>query len=179
MRLLFGLVTLGIAGAASVSAASGPPAAPAATPVAVELFTSQGCSSCPPADALLEALAKQPNIVAITRPVTYWDRLGWKDTLAREANTRLQGAYAAKGNAGSGVYTPQAVVQGGDGAVGSDRGGLMRLIAAEKARPGPRRCRKADPGWRSQRGCQRRSRRFRRGINRRAQGRCRGPHRQR
>ena len=88
------------------------PAPPPVTPVAVELFTSQGCSSCPPADALLEALAKQPNIIAITRPVTYWDKLGWKDTLGRPENTRLQTAYAAKGKEGSGVYTPQTVVQG-------------------------------------------------------------------
>ena len=113
------------------------PAPPAVTPVAVELFTSQGCSSCPPADALLEALANQPNVIAITRPVTYWDRLGWKDTLGREENTRLQNDYAAKGHEGAGVYTPQTVVQGGDAAVGSDKRELARIIAAEKAKPGP------------------------------------------
>lgn len=107
------------------------------TPVAVELFTSQGCSSCPPADALIERLAKEPNIVAITRPVTYWDSLGWKDTLARESNTILQRSYAARGGEGSGVYTPQAMVQGRMAAVGSSEGKLRRLIEAEKQRPGP------------------------------------------
>lgn len=115
------------------------PSAPLAraTPVAVELFTSQGCSSCPPADALIEKLAKEPNIIVLTRPVTYWDQLGWKDTLAREANTLLQREYSTRGGEGSGVYTPQAVVQGQAAAVGSSEGKLRRLIAAEKQKPGP------------------------------------------
>jgi hypothetical protein len=103
----------------------------------VELFTSQGCSSCPPADALVERLAREPNIVILTRPVTYWDRLGWKDTLAREENTSLQRAYAARGGEGSGVYTPQAVVQGVAAVVGSQELELRRLIVAEKRVPGP------------------------------------------
>lgn len=118
--------------------ATSPPPKPAAmTPVAVELFTSQGCSSCPPADALIEKLSKEPNIVALVRPVTYWDRLGWKDTLAREENTRLQRRYADRGGVGSGVYTPQAVVQGGSAAVGSNEPKLRQLIGAEKRKPGP------------------------------------------
>jgi hypothetical protein len=108
-----------------------------ATPVAIELFTSQGCSSCPPADALVEQLAKEPNTIVFTRPVTYWDRLGWKDTLAREENTELQRAYAARGGEGSGVYTPQTVVQGQEAAVGSNQPAVRRLIAAEKAKAGP------------------------------------------
>lgn len=99
-------------------------------PVLVELFTSQGCSSCPPADALLAKLAKEPGIVAISRPVTYWDRLGWKDTLARNENTALQRAYAAKGVQGAGIYTPQAVVQGGAAVVGSREADLRGLAAA-------------------------------------------------
>lgn len=103
--------------------------APQSHPVAVELFTSQGCSSCPPADAFAEELAKNPDVVVITRPVTYWDRLGWKDTLARESNTQLQRAYAAKGGEGAGVYTPQTMVQGRFGAVGSDRALIQRQIA--------------------------------------------------
>lgn len=107
------------------------------TPVAVELFTSQGCSSCPPADALIERLSKEPNIVVLTRPVTYWDELGWKDTLGREANTILQRSYASRGGEGSGVYTPQAMVQGSAAAVGSSESKLRRLIAAEKQKPGP------------------------------------------
>jgi len=107
------------------------------TPVAVELFTSQGCSSCPPADALLERLATNPNVVAITRPVTYWDNLGWKDTLAREGNTDLQRAYAARGGAGFGVYTPQIMVQGSYGAVGSNENAIRTFIADALTKVGP------------------------------------------
>jgi hypothetical protein len=127
MRLMISAAALALLGASA-----GPPAPTRATPVAVELFTSQGCSSCPPADALFERLVSEPNVIPITRPVTYWDRLGWKDTLAREANTNLQRAYAAKGGEGAGVYTPQAVVQGGSGVVGSSEAKLRGLIAAEK-----------------------------------------------
>jgi hypothetical protein len=119
------------------AAADTAPALRPSTPVAVELFTSQGCSSCPPADALVERLAKEPNTIILTRPVTYWDRLGWKDTLAREANTQLQHAYSRRGGRGAGVYTPQAVVQGGAAVVGSREAELRALIAIEKARPGP------------------------------------------
>ncbi|MEO9600510.1 DUF1223 domain-containing protein [Parasphingorhabdus sp.] len=97
-------------------------------PVVIELFTSQGCSSCPPADMLATRLAKDDSLLVITRPVTYWDRLGWKDTLAREENTRLQRAYATKGNAGAGVYTPQIVVSGGGGAVGSREHDIRSLV---------------------------------------------------
>ena len=103
-------------------------------PVVVELFTSQGCSSCPPADMLASRLAKDSSLLVITRPVTYWDRLGWKDTLAKEDNTRLQRAYAAKGQQGSGVYTPQMVVNGGGGAVGSRENDVRSLVRmAQKA----------------------------------------------
>lgn len=108
-----------------------------ASPVVIELFTSQGCSSCPPADLLARRLAKDDSLLVITRPVTYWDRLGWTDTLAREDNSRLQRAYAAKGNAGAGVYTPQIVVNGGDGAVGS-REHDIRSLVRRADRSGPR-----------------------------------------
>lgn len=106
-------------------------------PIVVELFTSQGCSSCPPADMLASRLAKDSSLLVISRPVTYWDRLGWKDTLAREDNTRLQRAYASKGNAGSGVYTPQMVVNGGGGAVGSRENNVRSLVRLAKRIPGP------------------------------------------
>jgi hypothetical protein len=132
MRLMISAAALALLGATA-----GPPAPTRATPVAVELFTSHGCSSCPPADALFERLVREPNVIPITRPVTYWDRLGWKDTLAREANTNLQRAYAAKGGEGAGVYTPQAVVQGGYGVVGSSETKLRSLIDAEKRIDGP------------------------------------------
>ena len=99
-----------------------------ANPVVIQLFTSQGCSSCPPADMLANRLAKDDSLLVITRPVTYWDRLGWKDKLAREDNSRLQRAYAAKGNPGAGVYTPQIVVNGGAAAVGSREGDIRSLV---------------------------------------------------
>ena len=104
---------------------------PDAEPVLVELFTSQGCSSCPPADRLAARLAPEPSVVVISRPVTYWDRLGWKDTLAREENTDLQRAYSRRNLAGrNGVYTPQTVVDGEFGSVGSQENRLRRQILA-------------------------------------------------
>lgn len=114
------------------SAQSGTPR-PASGPVFVELFTSQGCSSCPPADRLAEKLAREKGLILISRPVDYWDRLGWKDTLASPANTALQRAYARRGLAGyNGVYTPQTVIAGAFGEVGSDEGVLRSQIRAEK-----------------------------------------------
>lgn len=123
-----------LAGAALAPVRANAPAAPQA-PVLVELFTSQGCSSCPPADEVLARLQAEPNIIALSRPVTYWDRLGWRDTLGREANTIQQRAYAARGVGGGGVYTPGAVVNGKDGLVGSQEAGLRRLIAAARTAP--------------------------------------------
>lgn len=136
MRVLLSSLALALVGMGSV-AISGPPAGVPSTPVAVELFTSQGCSSCPPADAIADRLSREPNIIVITRPVTYWDRLGWKDTLGREAHTSLQNAYAARGGKGAGVYTPQTVVQGGDATVGSRESEIRQLVSSEKRRPGP------------------------------------------
>lgn len=125
----------------AVPALAGYPAYPrpmvSAAPVVLELFTSQGCSSCPPADALLARLATVPNLVAITRPVTYWDNLGWKDTLARSGNTALQRAYAARGGVGAGVYTPQIMVQGTYGVVGSNEGAVRGYLAQAQSRIGP------------------------------------------
>jgi hypothetical protein len=95
--------------------------------VVLELFTSQGCSSCPPADKLATRLAKDPSLLVISRPVTYWDRLGWKDTLGRPENTDLQRADARKGNEGAGVYPPQIVVDGRHGAVGSNERNVTAL----------------------------------------------------
>jgi hypothetical protein len=127
-----------VAGVAATAQKSGPSAGETpATPVAVELFTSQGCSSCPPADAILERLEHEANVIVMTRPVTYWDRLGWRDTLAKEANTSLQRAYAARGGEGAGVYTPQAMVMGVRGLVGSEERQLRTMIAQEKRKSGP------------------------------------------
>jgi len=106
-------------------------------PVVLELFTSQGCSSCPPADRLANRMAKDESLLVISRPVTYWDRLGWKDTLAREENTNLQRIYSSKGYAGAGVYTPQIVVNGMAGAVGSREGDIRNLIRTSRNNAGP------------------------------------------
>ena len=84
----------------------------------LELFTSQGCASCPPADALLRKLAERDDIIAISLPVSYWDHLGWKDTLAREAFNNRQYRYA-KARGDRDVYTPQMVVNGLTHVVGS------------------------------------------------------------
>lgn len=81
-----------------------------ARPAIVELFTSQGCSSCPPADALMNELATRPNIIALTYNITYWDYLGWRDTLGREEHTQRQEAYAQHFR--DRKYTPQLVVEG-------------------------------------------------------------------
>lgn len=110
----------------------------AGRPVVVEFFTSQGCSSCPPSDRLASRLANEPGVLVIQRPVTYWDRLGWPDTLASPTNTSLQQAYARSGLAGrNGVYTPQAVVAGRSGLVGSQENALRQKIAEAGKFEGP------------------------------------------
>ena len=93
----------------------------------VELFTSQGCSSCPEADRILGRLAEDPGLVALSFPVTYWDYLGWKDTLARPEFTERQRAYAGE-RRDRAVYTPQLIVNGRDHVVGSDRTSIDRTI---------------------------------------------------
>ncbi len=95
-------------------------------PTVVELFTSQGCSSCPPADALMVELAKEQGMIPLTFPVTIWDYLGWRDTLAQAEFTRRQKAYASS-VAGKRVYTPQAIVNGGASCVGSDFSAIVKL----------------------------------------------------
>ncbi len=101
----------------------------AAAPRAVlELFTSQGCSSCPPADKLLGELAKDPSVIALTLPIDIWDYLGWKDTLALPGHAARQRAYA-KMRGDRQVYTPQVVVNGDVHVQGSDRAAIERAIA--------------------------------------------------
>lgn len=92
----------------------------------VELFTSQGCSSCPPADAVLSKLASRPDVLALGFHVDYWDRLGWKDTLGSAAFSARQRAYASR--ADGQVYTPQAVVNGTNHTVGSNSGSISGLM---------------------------------------------------
>lgn len=99
----------------------------AGAPVLVELFTSQGCSSCPPADAFLKELSGRDDVIALSFHVDYWDRLGWRDPYASGWNTRRQRDYR-DAFALPYVYTPQMVVDGRDQAVGSDRSAVTALI---------------------------------------------------
>src|SRR5215468_6463216 len=93
----------------------------------VELFTSQGCSSCPPADKVIGELAKDPSIIALSMPIDYWDYLGWKDTLADSRFSARQKAYSQMCGDRE-VYTPQAVINGSMHVIGSDRSGIESAI---------------------------------------------------
>jgi len=102
----------------------------------VELFTSEGCNSCPPADAYLGILGKRPDLLALSFHVDYWDYLGWKDTFAFHEATERQRAYSA--SLGSRyVYTPQLVIGGRSHAVGSDQGAVDDAIAEVAAHAHP------------------------------------------
>jgi len=106
-------------------------AAAAETRAVVELFTSQGCSSCPAADKLLGELAQDPTIVAMSVPIDYWDYLGWKDTLANPAHTARQRGYA-KIRGDRQVYTPQVVVNGSLHVLGSDKVAIEQAITSSR-----------------------------------------------
>ena len=93
----------------------------------VELFTSQGCSSCPPADRIVGELAKDPNVIALSMPIDYWDYLGWKDTLADSRFSARQKAYShVRGDRN--LYTPQMIVNGSAQVIGSDRAAIEGAI---------------------------------------------------
>ena len=101
----------------------------------LELFTSQGCSSCPAADKLLGEMTADPSLIALSVPIDYWDYLGWKDTLASPADSARQRDYArVRGDRQ--VYTPQIVVNGAMHVLGSDRAAIDRTIAQTDQRPG-------------------------------------------
>lgn len=102
-------------------------------PVLVELFTSQSCSSCPPADVLLGELAGRPDVLALSYHVTYWNRLGWRDRFSLPEATERQRRYAATLGHNQ-IYTPQTVIQGQRDAVGSNRAAIAAAIRA--ATPG-------------------------------------------
>ena len=127
MKTAFALLTLAL----SVSPA-------AARPVLLELFTSQSCSSCPPAEALLSHLkATRPDIVALEFHVDYWNALSWRDPYSSRAATNRQRTYAAA--LGTEVFTPQLVIDGLHSAVGSDRSAVEAAIEASQHAqpPGP------------------------------------------
>ena len=93
----------------------------------IELFTSQGCSSCPPADRLLKHYVDRSDVIAVSVPVNHWDYLGWKDTYASPRNTDRQRKYAASRGDGA-VYTPQMVINGTQHTAGYDRRGIDKII---------------------------------------------------
>src|SRR6056297_2439763 len=131
MRHLIGaaLLMAGLAGAAlpqtrAAMATSGP--------VVVELFTSQGCSSCPPADALLHDLAERGDVLALSLHVDYWDYIGWKDQFAQPAFTLRQKAYAVSGDRKM-IYTPQMIVAGHVDVVGHKAMKVVRAIETARA----------------------------------------------
>jgi hypothetical protein len=126
-RHLIAAATLALSCVAAVATASAE-----TRPIVVELFTSQGCSSCPPADAVLAELAPRKDVLALGFHVDYWDSLGWKDPLSTPGATSRQHAYAAQFGRHE-VYTPQIVVDGQRQAVGSNRDAVFQAIAQSDA----------------------------------------------
>ncbi len=133
-KLLVGSVLMGVGVGAPMAQDRSQPAPGEGTEVraVLELFTSQGCSSCPPADALLETYANRKDVIALSLPVDYWDYLGWKDTLASPKFSARQKYYAKERGDGR-VYTPQMVVSGLAHVVGSSTASIDTAIAATEA----------------------------------------------
>ncbi|GAB4566642.1 MAG: thioredoxin family protein [Haliangiales bacterium] len=132
--------------ASAPAAASAPVAADTAPtdtaqPIVLELFTSQGCSSCPPADQLLGELGARDDVIALSFHVDYWNYLGWEDPFSSARWSERQRQYAAR--LGARLYTPQLVVQGRADLVGSDRQAVEREVARPRAAPRARLVAKA------------------------------------
>jgi hypothetical protein len=135
-RVFFGQLTLIVL---AVSLFAVPPARAADggdAAVVVELFTSQGCSSCPAADAYLGELAERKDVIALSEHVDYWNYIGWVDRFASEQTTRRQKAYMHSLGAAY-VYTPQMVINGASHVVGSDKAAVVHAIEAAREKPGP------------------------------------------
>lgn len=143
-RLAVGLSLFALVAATSVTTAqlrTSSDVVPGQTIVLAELFTSEGCSSCPPADRLLETLlTQQPAsgvyVVPLSEHVTYWDHQGWKDPFSAEQFTDRQKVYGFRFNIDS-IYTPQLVIDGTHEFVGSDEGELKRVLAKAANTPKP------------------------------------------
>jgi hypothetical protein len=123
----FAIATAAVFSATTVSAFMEAKTAVAEPKAVLELFTSQGCSSCPPADKLLGSLRADPAVVTLSLPIDYWDYLGWKDTLADPRNSARQRAYSEM-RGDRAVYTPQMVINGVTQALGSDKSEIERII---------------------------------------------------
>jgi hypothetical protein len=108
----------------------------AQSPVVVELFTSQGCSSCPPADRMMHELAKRDDVIALALHVDYWDYIGWKDEFANPGYTKRQRGYAVKAGRRS-IYTPQMIVNGVTNIVGARPMELSKAIAEHANQTSP------------------------------------------
>lgn len=119
-------------GGAARQVAAGDPA----HPTVIELYQSQGCSSCPPADAVVNKIADRPDVIALSFAVTYWDDLGWKDIFGSPAFTARQWDYAHAAGRGS-VATPQVIVNGRQPVLGSREGELNDAIARNANKSGP------------------------------------------
>jgi hypothetical protein len=118
---------LALAAGAALAFRTGQARASAMPDVVVELFTSQGCSSCPPADRIIAELQAMPGVLALTYHVDYWDYLGWKDTLGSPDFSQRQYDYA-KARGDMEVYTPQLIVNGGKPMVGSQRSEIFSVL---------------------------------------------------
>jgi len=127
MRQIFGTALAGLLTLAAV------PVMATDRPVVVELFTSQGCPSCPPADAFLEQLAARDDVFALSLHVDYWDYIGWEDTFGSPAHTARQRNYA-KASDRKMVYTPQMIVNGADHVVGTRFKDVTDIIDKHLAR---------------------------------------------
>jgi len=115
----------------------------AGEPVLIELFTSQGCSSCPPADRLLRELGAREDVIALAYHVDYWDYLGWEDAFGQRAFSKRQHSYSQRvnreyiGGRYRGAFTPELVIAGSDSLVGSARKIIEKRIAAHSRAPAP------------------------------------------
>ena len=129
--LLFGLILV-----SASTGLAGPAFAAGSSPIVIELFTSQGCSSCPPANANLITLSQRPNVLVLSFAVTYWDRLGWKDSFGKQEFTDRQVVYEP-GLQQHGPYTPQMVVNGRATVVGNRLEEVENLLANADPLRGP------------------------------------------